>query len=120
MFNPSGTPQSGVTYPNGNAHVTVLFLNSANYWMYGKGLVYTFTDTSAKVINQGNGNNDPYLPGFASTTPLVPFQFIDTNGKISRNFIRGCWVTPARSNGSNYTAAFIPNNTYANNAGICF
>mgnify|MGYP000920356681 CR=1 FL=1 len=105
-YNASGPPQVGAT---GNPQIFG-FNFTTKYAVYGKGQIHVFADSSAKLVNYGNGNRSSFP---ASTNQLVVWQFIDDAGRIPQSpgaFFRGM----GGLRGANYAAAFCPDNSFAN------
>ena len=107
MFNAGGAPQTGAT---GNPQIFT-FSFSPSFYVYGKGAVHVFTDSSAKWLPYGNGNQATFP---ASTNSPIVWQFLDPNtGQIPTSpgaFYRGM----GGLRGANYAAAFCPDNTFSN------
>lgn len=108
VFNSGGHPQSGGT---GAGYIFNILLGTAKYKIYGNTNIFVASDTSAKAINMGNGNQ---APSPASTGSVNPLQFINDNGTVTQNFIRGCAL-----GGVLYTAAFVPTNDFSGTATGC-
>ncbi len=109
-FNPGGPPQGDMA-ANARGDVFNIFLTSsatqgANYYAYGQGLIYVASDSSAKLVKMGNGNR---AAGNARLNSVNPFNFIEPDGTITQNFIRGGYAGQAL-----YVAAFMPNNSFNN------
>ncbi len=108
VYNAGGPPQSAMA-PTDRGDVFVILLGGeTSYYTYGQGNLFIATDSSARLVKPGNGNQGQ---GNARLNTVWPIQFVETDGTVknSNNFIRG------RYNGSSlYTAGFLPDNTYAN------
>jgi prepilin-type N-terminal cleavage/methylation domain-containing protein len=105
-YNPSGRPQTNAT---GNPQIFGFNFNT-DYTVYGSGQIHVFADSSAKLVNYGQGNRASFP---ASTNSQVVWQFLDTNGRIPSSpgaFFRGM----GGLRGANYAAAFCPDNSFAN------
>ncbi len=108
VFNSGGHPQAGGT---GNGYFFYILLGTAKYTTYGKVNIYVSADTSARAVNMGNGNR---APSPVSTGSINPLQFINEDGTVTQNFIRGCFL-----GGVLYTAAFVPTNNFSGTATGC-
>ncbi|MER3496243.1 MAG: hypothetical protein C4320_05240 [Armatimonadota bacterium] len=107
MYNAGGPPMPGGT---GNPQIFSFTLDGPTYNVYSTSQVYVFTDSSARMVKYGKGNRASYP---SSTNSLVPYQFIDDQGRIPSSpgaFYRGM----GGLRGANYAAAFCPDNTFAN------
>ncbi len=106
MFNPGGVPQTGAT---GNPQIFT-FSFTPTYYVYGSQNIYVRTDSSAKTVSWGNGNQAAFP---LSTNSIVPYQYINAQGQIPTSpgaFYRGM----GGLRGANYAAAFCPDNTFSN------
>ena len=107
MYNPSGPPQTGAT---GNPQIFT-FSYTPSFYVYAKGAIHVYTDSSAKLVPYGTGNQASYP---ASTNSAIVWQYIDGNtGSIPTSpgaFYRGM----GGLRGANYAAAFCPDNSFSN------
>lgn len=105
-FNSGGAPQAGAT----GLPQIFGFNFATDYTPFANGNIHVFADTSARLVNYGQGNRATFP---ASTNSQVVWQFLDERGRIPTSpgaFFRGM----GGLRGANYAAAFCPDNTFAN------
>lgn len=111
QFNPNGMPQAGatgggmytITYPMAN-------VGGPSMWTFQRGMIFVATDTSARFVTIGRGNQMP----FPSSTNTVNFFYsLDEQGRIDVFAIRGQFRNTPDGN-ILYIAAFSPDNTFGN------
>jgi prepilin-type N-terminal cleavage/methylation domain-containing protein len=106
-YNAGGQPQADSTAGFPQQFTLTL---TAKFHTFGQGNVHVFADSSAKMVQYGNGNR----AGFPlSTRSQIPYQFFTSEGRIpsaSQWAFRG--MGPLR--GANYAAAFCPDNNFSN------
>jgi hypothetical protein len=88
-----------VTYP-------MRTVGGPSFWTFSQGSIFVATDTSARMVNLGNGNRMSFP---ASTNTVNFFNSLDSQGYIDLFAIRGRFV-----NGILFIAAFSPDNTFQN------
>jgi prepilin-type N-terminal cleavage/methylation domain-containing protein len=104
LYNPAGRPQDATS---GSAYGMAFEVDGPSWHAFGQGSVHVMSDTSAKYIPYGNGNQSS---GNARLIPQQPWQFLNTRGQIPSTpgaFIRG-WIAGPTF----YPAAFVPNNPF--------
>jgi prepilin-type N-terminal cleavage/methylation domain-containing protein len=107
VYNPAGQPQPDAT-GGGMYRVTypMRTVGGPSFWTFGQGSIFVATDTSARMVNLGNGNRMSFP---ASTNTVNFFNSLDNQGYIDLFAIRGRFV-----NGILFIAAFSPDNTFQN------
>jgi prepilin-type N-terminal cleavage/methylation domain-containing protein len=108
QFNPGGPPMAGMAANARGDVFNILFRGETTYYVYGQSIVFVSADSSARVINPGNGNR---AAGNARLNTVWPIQFLEPDGTVlpANNFIRGGFA-----GSSLHVGAFMPTNTYAN------
>ncbi len=109
VYNPGGMPQAGAT---GNGMYTITYPSTTNipnppsHWSFKQGSIFVSTDTSARYVALGRGNQSVFP---ASTNTVNFYQSLNARGQIDQFAIRGRFV-----NNVLFIAAFSPDNTFAN------
>ncbi len=115
VYNPAGMPQTGAT---GGGMYSITYPHRGQggpkMWVWGKGMIFVGADSSARMVQLGNGNKQAFP---TSTNTVNFFHWIDRDGYICDPLqfpecsysIRGRFV-----NNILFIAAFSPDNTFAN------
>jgi|GEM_PF-278313 len=116
-FNPGGYPQGGQTscapYGAGYGYVFWLSTSPANFttWVYGKGMAFIASDTSAKVVQF----NAPNWPLYAQNVNSSPWSSFDPAGPAgSPYWMTDCVAPGGTKGGANiyYAGYFRPDSQY--------
>lgn len=131
-FNPNGQNQPGMAVAKDGSGSPISgifsFLEessqmSADYTPFGNGNIYVASDSSARVVNYGDGNRAAFP---LSQNGFNAIQFLDSDGRVERDasgkpryFIRGLQFKAEGGGCGYHIAAFAPNNTFENTKSEC-
>lgn len=119
-FNPNGYPQAGQTscayYGAGYGYVWFLSTLPSNFtvWVYGRGMTFIASDTSARMI-QFNAPNWPQYAENVNSSPWSSFDPSPNYPKGSPYWMTDC-VQPGGTKGGNnvfYAGFFRPDSEYS-------